>query len=85
TFTISNLGMFAVDRFTAIINPPQVGILAIGRARKQFVPDEHEQPVLRPLAALTLSVDHRAIDGAVAARFLADLAEALANLEHVLL
>ncbi|MBE0690781.1 MAG: 2-oxo acid dehydrogenase subunit E2, partial [Anaerolineae bacterium] len=56
TFTISNLGMFAVDRFTAIINPPQVGILAIGRARKQFVPDEHEQPVLRPLAALTLSV-----------------------------
>jgi len=85
TFTISNLGMFGVDRFTAIINPPQVGILAIGRARKQFVPDEHEQPVLRPLAGLTLSVDHRVIDGAVAARFLADLAEALANLERVLL
>ncbi|MCC6613930.1 MAG: 2-oxo acid dehydrogenase subunit E2 [Anaerolineae bacterium] len=85
TFTVSNLGMFGVDRFTAIINPPQVGILAVGRARKQFVPDENEQPVLRPLAGLTLSVDHRVIDGAVAARFLADLAEALANLERVLL
>ena len=85
TFTVSNLGMFGVDRFTAIINPPQVGILAIGRARKQFVPDENEQPVLRPLLTLTLSVDHRVIDGAGAARFLADLAEALAHLERVIL
>ncbi len=85
TFTLSNLGMFGVDRFTAIINPPQVGILAVGRARKQFVPDANDQPVLRPMCGLTLSVDHRAIDGAVAARFLGDLADALTHLEHVLL
>jgi pyruvate dehydrogenase E2 component (dihydrolipoamide acetyltransferase) len=85
TFTISNLGMFGVDKFTAIINPPQVGILAVGRARKVFVPDEHDQPVVRPLAAFTLSVDHRAIDGAVAARFISDLAQALATPERILL
>lgn len=85
TFSISNLGMYGVDRFTAIINPPQVGILAVGRARKLFVPDENDQPVLRPILTLTLSVDHRAIDGAVAARFLADLAQALAHPERIIL
>jgi pyruvate dehydrogenase E2 component (dihydrolipoamide acetyltransferase) len=85
TFSISNLGMYGVDRFTAIINPPQVGILAVGRARKLFVPDEHDQPVLRPILTLTLSVDHRAIDGAVAARFLADLAQVLAHPERIIL
>jgi pyruvate dehydrogenase E2 component (dihydrolipoamide acetyltransferase) len=73
TFSISNLGMFAVDRFTAIINSPQVAILAAGRMARQFVPDEHDQPTLRPLMNLVLSVDHRAADGADAARFLADL------------
>jgi pyruvate dehydrogenase E2 component (dihydrolipoamide acetyltransferase) len=77
TFTISNLGMFGVSRFTAIINPPQVAILAVGRINKQFVPDEHEQPVLRPLMNLVLSVDHRVIDGADAARFLDDLRRVL--------
>jgi len=77
TFTISNLGMFGVDRFTAILNPPQVGILAVSRARKQFVPDEHDQPVARPLMTVTLSADHRVVDGAAAARFLADLRAAL--------
>jgi pyruvate dehydrogenase E2 component (dihydrolipoamide acetyltransferase) len=85
TFTISNLGMFGVDRFTAIINPPQVGILAVGRTRKQFVPDDDDQPVLRPMTTLTLSVDHRAIDGAVAARFIGDLAQALMHPERILL
>ncbi|MCL4257416.1 MAG: 2-oxo acid dehydrogenase subunit E2, partial [Anaerolineales bacterium] len=73
TFTISNLGMFRVDRFTAIINPPQVGILAIGRASRRLVPDALGQAIVRPIAALTLSVDHRVIDGAVAAAFLDDL------------
>ncbi|HLV33986.1 MAG TPA: dihydrolipoamide acetyltransferase family protein [Spirillospora sp.] len=73
TFTISNLGMFAVDRFTAIINPPQVAILAAGRMARQFVPNEHDQPTLCPVMNLVLSVDHRAADGADAARFLADL------------
>lgn len=73
TFTISNLGMFRVDRFTAIINPPQVGILAIGRASRRLVPDAQGQATVRPIATLTLSVDHRVIDGAVAAAFLDDL------------
>ncbi|MBP7690881.1 MAG: 2-oxo acid dehydrogenase subunit E2 [Anaerolineales bacterium] len=77
TFTISNLGMFGVDRFTAILNPPQVGILAVSRARSQFVPDAHGQPVARPLMTVTLSADHRVVDGAVAARFLKDLRDGL--------
>jgi pyruvate dehydrogenase E2 component (dihydrolipoamide acetyltransferase) len=73
TFTISNLGMFGVDRFTAIINPPQVAILAVGRTIQQFVPDSDGKPVLRSTINLTLSADHRVVDGAIAARFLADL------------
>lgn len=73
TFTISNLGMFRVDRFTAIINPPQVGILAVGRASQRVLPDASGQPQVRPVATLTLSVDHRVIDGAVAAAFLDEL------------
>jgi pyruvate dehydrogenase E2 component (dihydrolipoamide acetyltransferase) len=73
TFTISNLGMFGVDRFMAIINPPQVGILAVGRTSQQFRPDGDGQPGLTPICTMTLSVDHRVVDGAVAARFLADL------------
>lgn len=73
TFTISNLGMFGVDRFAAIINPPQVGILAVGQTSRRFVPDANDQPVLRPICTFTLSVDHRLVDGAVAAQFLADL------------
>ena len=77
TFTISNLGMFGVDRFTAILNPPQTGILAVGQVRRQFVPDEQDRPVVRPLMALRLSADHRVVDGAVAARFLSDLRAAV--------
>ncbi|KPL76548.1 hypothetical protein ADN00_11335 [Ornatilinea apprima] len=77
TFTISNLGMFGIDRFAAIINPPQTAILAVGQVRKQFVPDEHGQPVLHSVMTATLSADHRVIDGADAARFLADLRQAL--------
>jgi pyruvate dehydrogenase E2 component (dihydrolipoamide acetyltransferase) len=73
TFTISNLGMYGVDRFTAIINPPQVAILAVGRIIKQFVPDDNDHPVLRSTMNLVLSADHRVIDGANAAQFLADL------------
>jgi pyruvate dehydrogenase E2 component (dihydrolipoamide acetyltransferase) len=73
TFTISNLGMFGVDQFTAIINPPQVAILAVGRTAKRFIPDVAGQPVLRPMMTITLSVDHRAVDGAEAARFLSTL------------
>lgn len=73
TFTLSNLGMLGVDHFTAIINPPQVAILAVGRTAPRFVPDEAGRPVLRSMITVTLSVDHRAVDGAAAARFLATL------------
>ncbi len=73
TFTISNMGMLGVTRFTAIINPPQVAILAVGRTMQQFLPDEDGKPVLRSTINLTLSADHRVIDGAQAAQFLDDL------------
>lgn len=85
TFTISNLGMFGVDRFTAIINPPQAAILAAGRIRRQFVPDEQGQPVLRPILSLILGSDHRVVDGADAAHFLKDLRECLEHPEIMVL
>lgn len=85
TFTISNLGMLGVDRFTAIINPPESAILAVGRAVKAFVPDAHDQPVLRPLMTIRLSADHRIIDGAVAALFMRDLREALERPDTMLM
>jgi pyruvate dehydrogenase E2 component (dihydrolipoamide acetyltransferase) len=67
------MGMLGVTRFTAIINPPQVAILAVGRAVQKFVPDEEGKPVVRSTMNLVLSADHRALDGAQAARFLDDL------------
>ena len=73
TFTLSNLGMFGVDRFTAILNPPQAAILAVGRVRKRPWVMEDERVEVRPMATLTLTVDHRVADGAVAGRFLDDL------------
>ncbi len=72
TFTISNLGMFAVDDFIPILNPPQVGILAVG-ARRDVPVAASGAIVMRPAITLVLVVDHRAIDGAVAAAFLTDL------------
>jgi pyruvate dehydrogenase E2 component (dihydrolipoamide acetyltransferase) len=77
TFTVSNLGPFGIDAFTAIINPPEVAILAVGAIRSRFVPDDEGQPIARPLMGMTLSADHRIVDGATAARFLRDLREAL--------
>lgn len=73
TFTVSNLGMFGVDRFTAIVNPPQVGIVAVGRTVEQFVPDESGAPVLCPQMNITVSADHRVVDGAQVAQFIGDL------------
>lgn len=72
TFTISNLGMFGVERFDAIINPPQVGILAVGAITERLVLRDG-QPAAAKFATLTLSCDHRVVDGAVGARFLAQL------------
>jgi len=82
TFTISNLGMFEVDAFTAIIIPPQAAILAVGRIADRVVPvgvGPEAHPGVRPMMTLTLSSDHRVVDGARAAEFLRDLAEAIAN------
>jgi pyruvate dehydrogenase E2 component (dihydrolipoamide acetyltransferase) len=76
TFTISNLGMYGVDAFTAIINPPECAILAIGRTVDTPVGREG-QIVLRPMATFTLSSDHRIVDGVTAARFMADLRKAI--------
>lgn len=68
-FTVSNLGMFGVDSFAAIINPPQSGILAVGRAAPRVVPRGQDIAV-RSMMTLTLSADHRVVDGAIGARFL---------------
>lgn len=76
TFTISNLGMYAVDSFTAIIVPPQAAILAVGRIADRVVPVDGK-PGIRPVISLTLSCDHRVLDGARAALFLNDLAAAI--------
>jgi pyruvate dehydrogenase E2 component (dihydrolipoamide acetyltransferase) len=76
TFTISNLGMYEVDSFHAIITPPQAGILAVGRIADRVVV-VNGQPEVRPMMTLTLSCDHRVVDGAQAALFLKDLANAI--------
>ena len=83
TFTISNLGMYGVDAFTAIINPPESAILAIGQSVDTPV-GRDGQVVLRPMATLSLSSDHRVIDGIVAARFMADLRRAIEHPEGML-
>jgi pyruvate dehydrogenase E2 component (dihydrolipoamide acetyltransferase) len=76
TFTISNLGMFGIDNFTAIINPPEAAILAVGAASQE--PFVHEGQLLtRPILKMTLTVDHRVLDGATAAAFLRDLKRTL--------
>src|SRR5215469_8207922 len=76
TFTISNLGMYDVDAFTAIITPPQAAVLAVGGIVDRVVP-VNGKPDVRPMLTLTLSSDHRVIDGARAAQFMKDLADAL--------
>jgi pyruvate dehydrogenase E2 component (dihydrolipoamide acetyltransferase) len=75
TFTISNLGMYHVDRFSAIITLPQAAILAAGGIADRVVAVEGK-PVVRPMMTLTISCDHRVADGAGAAMFLADIVAA---------
>jgi pyruvate dehydrogenase E2 component (dihydrolipoamide acetyltransferase) len=74
SFTISNLGMYGVDAFSAIVNPPQAAILAVGRIVDRVVPLKG-QPAVQPTMVLTLSCDHRALDGARGAQFLGALAD----------
>ena len=73
-FTVSNLGMYGVDAFSAIVNPPQAAILAVGRIADRVVP-VNGQPAVQPTMVLTLSCDHRALDGARGAQFLGALAD----------
>jgi pyruvate dehydrogenase E2 component (dihydrolipoamide acetyltransferase) len=77
TFTVSNLGMFGVRSFTAIIDPPQVAILAVGGVRRSPVEDAHGLVVFRDLMTVTLTCDHRVVYGADGARFLSRLRELL--------
>jgi pyruvate dehydrogenase E2 component (dihydrolipoamide acetyltransferase) len=73
-FTISNLGMYGVDAFNAIVNPPQAAILAVGRIADRVIA-LNGQPAVQPTMVLTLSCDHRALDGARGAQFLGTLAD----------
>jgi pyruvate dehydrogenase E2 component (dihydrolipoamide acetyltransferase) len=77
TFTVTSLGMFGVDVFVPIINPPESGILAVGKITKKPVVDDKGQIVVRPMVFLALAVDHRVIDGAPGAEFLQRVKEIL--------
>jgi pyruvate dehydrogenase E2 component (dihydrolipoamide acetyltransferase) len=84
TFTLSNLGQYGVDSFDPILNPPQVAILGTGRIAPRLVP-VGDQPTVRQMMTATLVFDHRALDGAPAAQFLARLRELLENPARLLL
>jgi pyruvate dehydrogenase E2 component (dihydrolipoamide acetyltransferase) len=77
TFTVSNLGMYGVDSFSAVINPPQAAILAVGALKRRPAVDESGQLVARPTVVLTLACDHRILYGADGARFLGRVRELL--------
>jgi pyruvate dehydrogenase E2 component (dihydrolipoamide acetyltransferase) len=83
TFTLSNLGMYKIDAFSAIITPPQAAILAVGAITDAVVPVDGK-PGIRPVMTMTLSSDHRVIDGARAAEFLVELANAIRHPEKYL-
>jgi len=78
TFTLSNLGMYGIEEFTAILNPPEAGIVSIGIVKDTPI-GLAGQIILRPMLKITLSVDHRAIDGAAAATFLHAFQETIEN------
>jgi len=78
SFTISNLGMFEIDSFTAILNPPETCILAVGRIADRVVV-ENGQMVIRPMMNLCLTYDHQILDGAPAARFLQTIKHYIEN------
>jgi pyruvate dehydrogenase E2 component (dihydrolipoamide acetyltransferase) len=83
TFTVSNLGMFGLDQFTAVLNPPQAAILAVGATQERAVIVDGAV-VARPIVTLTLTCDHRAVDGAPAAEFLATVKAMLEDLSLAL-
>ena len=79
TFTVTNLGMMDIDDFTPVINPPEAGILGVGKLEKRVVVTDDEQMEIRPYLRLSLTYDHRAIDGAPAAKFLQRVKKLLEN------
>jgi pyruvate dehydrogenase E2 component (dihydrolipoamide acetyltransferase) len=85
TFTVSNLGMFGVDSFSAVINPPQAAILTVGSLEPRPLVDSSGAVVARPTVILSLACDHRIVYGAEAARFLGHVREALQNPARLLL
>jgi len=84
TFTISNLGMYDIDQFSAIIQPPEAAILAVGKVADKVVA-RHGEMVIRPVMNLTLSIDHRVLDGALGAQFLQTVKNYLENPFNLLL
>jgi pyruvate dehydrogenase E2 component (dihydrolipoamide acetyltransferase) len=85
TFTVSNLGMYGVDSFSAVINPPQAAILAVGSLKPRAVVDETGGVVARPTVVLTLACDHRVLYGADGAAFLARVRELLERPDALIL
>lgn len=85
SLTVSNLGMYGIREFSAIINPPQAAILAVGAAEQRPVVDESGELSVATLMTVTLSADHRAVDGAVGARWLAAFRELIENPVRILL
>jgi pyruvate dehydrogenase E2 component (dihydrolipoamide acetyltransferase) len=84
TFTISNLGMYGIDQFSAVLNPPEAAILAIGRIGEK--PVVHKgQILIRPMMTLTLSIDHRVLDGVLGSQFLQAVKGYVENPVHMLL
>lgn len=73
TFTVTNMGMLGVESFAAIITPPQAAVLAIGTVKGEIIVDEQGEPAVAPVMRMTLGADHRLLDGADAAEFLATL------------
>jgi pyruvate dehydrogenase E2 component (dihydrolipoamide acetyltransferase) len=82
-FTISNLGMYNIDDFAAIINPPEVGILAVGSIKKQLVVQADNSFCVQDQMKITLSVDHRVVDGVLAAKFLNRIKEILETVQEI--
>ena len=85
TFTVSNLGMYGVDSFSAVINPPQAAILAVGSLKPRALVDSDGNVVARPTIVLTLACDHRVLYGADGARFLARVRELLEGPDALIL
>ncbi|HPU85319.1 MAG TPA: 2-oxo acid dehydrogenase subunit E2, partial [Candidatus Latescibacteria bacterium] len=83
TFTVSNLGMLGVDQFSAIINPPEAAILAVGTIRRE-ISFEADRIEARNVMSVTLTVDHRVADGLHAARWLQEFARAMENPDQTL-